>query len=428
MIIGLKVAKGFRLTLGTPATGKPGYGNAACCRFGDSSTQAGSTPFATQLDREASTLILSSTLLCLEYGTVLQGATATARSILMDFWGQRRELPRYGPETAAKAPSTVERSPGLNIVYNNPEAKIDIVAVHGLNGHWKETWTATNYFHWLYHFLPEDLPGIRVLSWGYNANTRSPGNINCRYLYDSGVELVGSLARKRRTSRSFERPIVFVAHSVGGLVVRSALVYSESQRCGVSPSHRSVKVSTYGIFYMGTPHQDDGVQIRPFLANVASIFTPADYRILKTLEKDSKWLERKLGQYNRISSEFVTRYAYETNPTSTVLGNKIFVVPRGSTVVPGQMDAKPIDIHADHINMVKFECETDRGYVEVSEALQTMAMNANEAIRLRWNIAAGVNDGENLNGKEPVLPPNTPHYPDNWRPVDNWHFPDKGTF
>jgi hypothetical protein len=45
-----------------------------------------------------------------------------------------------------------------------------IVAVHGLNGDAKATWTdkKTNAF-WLKDFLPRDVPYTRVMTFGYDA-------------------------------------------------------------------------------------------------------------------------------------------------------------------------------------------------------------------------------------------------------------------
>ena len=46
-----------------------------------------------------------------------------------------------------------------------------IVAVHGLNGDPKDTWTShqPNAF-WLKDFLPLDVPNARVMTFGYNAD------------------------------------------------------------------------------------------------------------------------------------------------------------------------------------------------------------------------------------------------------------------
>lgn len=85
--------------------------------------------------------------------------------------------------------------------------------------------------------------------------------------------------------------------------------------------HRSIKLSTYGIFFMGTPHQgSSGVRLGEVMLNVASIFMTADDKILKHLERDSEWLQQQLGQYAPISRDFVTIFAYEMYPTPIALG------------------------------------------------------------------------------------------------------------
>jgi hypothetical protein len=118
--------------------------------------------------------------------------------------------------------------------------------------------------------------------------------------------------------------------------------------------------------FKGTPHQGgSGVTLGRLMVNVASVFVAADDRLLQHLERDSEWLQQQLGQYAPISGDFVTKYAYETYATPTLLGwsmlvsqvmmsaqrlstNTWQVVPRASAVVPGAADSEPIAIHADH--------------------------------------------------------------------------------
>ncbi len=57
---------------------------------------------------------------------------------------------------------------------------LDIVAVHGITGDALKSWTHDNGKLWLRDFLPKDLPGARVFSYGYPAAvffTRSTGDI-----------------------------------------------------------------------------------------------------------------------------------------------------------------------------------------------------------------------------------------------------------
>ncbi|KAI8630073.1 TPR-like protein [Xylariaceae sp. FL1651] len=296
-----------------------------------------------------------------------------------------------GPVASLDTPS-IEHPQGLEIVHDDPEASLDIVAVHGLNGHREKTWTAANGVYWLRDLLPNVLPGVRVLSWGYDANTHSSDRVSCQYLYDHALELVSDLTRKRNLTQSVERPIIFIAHSLGGLVVKSALIHSDAARQDALNEHRSMRISTHGIIYMGTPHQGgSGVRLGRVLVNIASIFIAANDRILKHLERDSEWLQQQLSQYNPISNQFVTKFAYETYETPTLLGHKILVVPKASAVVPGQANAEPIAINSDHIEMVKFSGNKDSGYIKVSETLQIMAKDAKRVIQSRWETEAQIN-------------------------------------
>lgn len=55
---------------------------------------------------------------------------------------------------------------------------------------------------------------------------------------------------------------------------------------GALEEHRSIKTSTYGIIFMGTPYQGgSGVQLGKLLINVASVFVAADDKLMKLLER-----------------------------------------------------------------------------------------------------------------------------------------------
>lgn len=104
------------------------------------------------------------------------------------------------------------------------------------------------------------------------------------------------------------------------------MIHSDAARQGALEEHRSIKLSTYGIFFLGTPHQGgNGVHLGELMLKVASIFVRVDDKILKHLERDSEWLQQQLGQYGPINRDFVTKFAYETYPTRIALGKTLLV-------------------------------------------------------------------------------------------------------
>lgn len=84
------------------------------------------------------------------------------------------------------------------------------------------------------------------------------------------------------------RPIIFVVHSLGGLVVQDALLISNNPN---DNAQRDILVSTRGVAFLGTPHA--GADLEKFasaVANVVSIVKRPNKRLLKVLNKNSETL------------------------------------------------------------------------------------------------------------------------------------------
>lgn len=113
-----------------------------------------------------------------------------------------------------------------------------IVAVHGLDGHWQETWTHQNGVFWLRDLLPKYLPSARIYSYGYDSRTHASSPITEQFIDDFARSLVSELAVERQSTKvcfrnktvrllvlnflkTLNRPIIFIVHSLGGLVVKS---------------------------------------------------------------------------------------------------------------------------------------------------------------------------------------------------------------
>ena len=67
-------------------------------------------------------------------------------------------------------------------------------------------------------------------------------------------------------------------------------------------------------------------------------------------------------------------------------------MPRSSAVVPGAIDAEPIAMNKDHVNMAKFMSREDEDYKTLSAHLRYMATIAPLKIAKRWQMY-GTNEG-----------------------------------
>lgn len=113
---------------------------------------------------------------------------------------------------------------------------ISVVFVHGLRGHREQTWCCTGALpidqrcpggtgsttrgnSWPELLLPAKIPQARILTFGYDADVvhfSRPAGLNS--IGAHAADLVARLANIRDRTENSDLPIIFVAHSLGGLV------------------------------------------------------------------------------------------------------------------------------------------------------------------------------------------------------------------
>jgi hypothetical protein len=146
--------------------------------------------------------------------------------------------------------------------------------------------------------------------------------------------------------------------------------------------------------FMGTPYQGgERVALGKRLVDIASIFVKTNNRLLNILEKDSETLQYQLGQYNSISGDFETKFVYETKATLLPLSKAIIVVPKSSAIVPGQVDAEPIAIIHDYINIVKFTGQSNE-FKKVASHLKLMVDKAPDKVQKNWLTERSIEAGK----------------------------------
>jgi pimeloyl-ACP methyl ester carboxylesterase len=145
---------------------------------------------------------------------------------------------------------------GLRLVSDNPAHDGDLIFVHGLGGNATTTWCWNRdpkYFwpSWLAN--EENLSSYRVFTFGYDSNfARTDANLNIiDFAKDLLFQMLTFSGGSRKRCRPIGgRPIIFVCHSMGGLVVKKAFVL------GLHDMAFSRILSwVHGIVFLATPHR-----------------------------------------------------------------------------------------------------------------------------------------------------------------------------
>ncbi|KAF4455113.1 GPI inositol-deacylase [Fusarium albosuccineum] len=137
---------------------------------------------------------------------------------------------------------------GLALVHSPEEVCIDVVFVHGLNGSRSGTWRNSSGDFWP-GWLGDSICGSRIWTYGYNSAVwRSPS--------DDALELHTARLLEECVSNDVGRErskVIFVCHSLGGILVKSAVAKLLNHSEGASWTYLSDGLAS--VVFLGTPHR-----------------------------------------------------------------------------------------------------------------------------------------------------------------------------
>lgn len=157
---------------------------------------------------------------------------------------------------------------------------------------------------WLRDRLPQDVPKLRSFIYGYD--TKLFKSHSFQDLDDIASSFIESLKEIRR-ALSPARPLILLAHSLGGIVVKRALVLLAKEG---GDEEKDILNSVKGLVFFGVPHK--GMEISHLLAMVTK--QPNEDLIGRTLSADSKLLSELDEQFANIALRLTVkiRFVYET--------------------------------------------------------------------------------------------------------------------
>lgn len=207
------------------------------------------------------------------------------------------------------------------------------------------------------------------MTFGYDADVvRLWGVAGSNKLQDHGKSLTNAILNQRPGAIS-NRPIIFVAHSLGGLVCKAALTLADRRR-----ELKSILDNTIGVIFMGTPH--DGAYLAKWAVQVAKYlryFRHTNKDVLRNLKPGSPDVQQVGEDFQyllrRKDLKIEVFCFYEELRMSTFVGK---IVGDQSAILLGYDNCS---IHSDHRNMTKFAGKTDAGYVSLLGVLTRWLQN-----------------------------------------------------
>lgn len=148
---------------------------------------------------------------------------AKGLTILKDFAASKSQNPQWRSrvEYATEGPVV------YSLIMTNLCVK-SIVAIHGLNGHAINTWSDGGTI-WFRDILPSLVPEaqLRISSYGYLSAVISSG-ANSQML-DFALGLLSALETLRRSTDTSTIPIIFLCHSLGGILFKKCLLIANDR-------------------------------------------------------------------------------------------------------------------------------------------------------------------------------------------------------
>ena len=153
--------------------------------------------------------------------------------------------------------------------------------------------------YWPRDLLPRIFPQARITTWGYDVRIEQMlSSASQASIFHHSETLLSDLAMLRSSALDQAKPIIFIAHSLGGIVVKDALSMSSNERT----FFHEISPATMGVMFLGTPHHGTKIASLGKMAFELSrlLFQKPNIKVLRGLEADSEILERITRSFGQI--------------------------------------------------------------------------------------------------------------------------------
>ncbi|KAI1374940.1 hypothetical protein F4677DRAFT_148348 [Hypoxylon crocopeplum] len=255
----------------------------------------------------------------------------------------------------------------------NGQEGIDIVFVHGLFGSRAGSWTKAGVCY-PRDFLGQDISGARIIAWGWTGTLGSNGTFS-----EQAESLLADISRIRSGTN---RPIIFIGHGLGGLVIKEALVTAAMSRIyGAHVELGNVYPRTIGCIFLGTPHVRSGKRSLGECIAAAALLSPStpNSQLLRSLRDSDKVFENQHSTFLMISRDIRVVCVREKLPSTVAASTEVardadgmelgkgtmqMMVPRESAAYES-FNVTRHDMVANHLDLARFRSRDEPGYSQM---------------------------------------------------------------
>ncbi|PWY95368.1 hypothetical protein BO94DRAFT_226029 [Aspergillus sclerotioniger CBS 115572] len=238
-----------------------------------------------------------------------------------------------------------------------------IVFVHGWKADAKHPgWISTQFICWPERFIPAKVPEARILAYNYDCKLDEFWSEEDDIITDHSNEMMDLIIEQRMEGDQGDRPVIFVAHCLGGLVVENALVHGSHH-----DDRKNLVGCVRGVILLATPHYQPST-----LSQVNKYFLLAGEEPLSDdeLNSRSKWVLSIPRDFARLRSGQmeVDILCFYEGTAMMVDGAKVKIVEMSLARLPGAPEAERLA--ADHMRMAQIESGEDRDIAKLVRVLK----------------------------------------------------------
>ena len=248
---------------------------------------------------------------------------------------------------------------------DNPNRRGDVVFVHGLNGDAHATWQPEGQPDRFWpDWIGEDLPDVGVWSVGYSVDAFAWKG-STMPLADRAVNILVSL---NTHDLGTKRPVVFITHSLGGLLLKEMLRKATD---GSVPEGETLAKNTKGIVFLSTPHA--GSNLANFIGYLKFLLPSVSVQELQTqeprLRELNTWYRNNVGKLGIQTQVYCERR--KTPSGKTIWGQLIStLVVDATSSDPGIAGVTAVPMDDDHITISRPTRKSDL-YLRISRFIDS---------------------------------------------------------